>query len=84
MTQLRLDFSRRSIPTYEKKMERLSFSCSSDFREFLDLLVKRLGTDRSNLIHRYVLEGMQQDLANTFFTEPHLDESLRNILEKGF
>jgi predicted transcriptional regulator len=84
MSQLRLDFAKfNRISTHQKKMERLSFTCSEEFKEFLDLMVDRLGTDRSNLVYRYVLEGMQRDLAETFLPEPHLDKSLRDILKEG-
>jgi len=85
MSQLKFDFSKR--PKYvdtSKKLERISFTCSEDFKNFLDLLVGTVNTDRSNLIYRYVLEGMQRDLAEIFLTQPHLNKSLKQILKEGF
>jgi len=83
--QLGLDFSKRKIPADSgKRLCRLTVSCSEDFQAFLDLLVAKLGTDRSKLMHRYIVEGMQRDLAELLMPQPHLDESLRKILSRGF
>jgi hypothetical protein len=82
LSQLTIDFKPR-IPTYEKKEERVSFACSEDVKDLIDLMARRQGLDRSILIHRYVVEGMQGDLAKQFLAEPHLDKTLRKILQEG-
>jgi hypothetical protein len=82
LNQLTIDFKPR-IPTYEKKEERVSFACSGDLKGLIDLMARRQGEDRSVLIHRYVVKGLQDDLAEQFLAEPHLDKTLRKILQEG-
>jgi hypothetical protein len=81
--QLVLDFSKTPIDS-GKREKRRSFTCSEELQTFLDLLVGFMGTDRSNLIRRYVVEGMQRDIANRLLPQPHLNKSLATIIKEGF
>jgi hypothetical protein len=81
--QLKLDFNRnRSMRDAGKKTERITFTCSPEYKDFLDLFCKATGNTLSELCHRYMLDGMRNDLANIFITQPHLDTSLRDLLKK--
>lgn len=82
--QLKLDFSKISTIDNGKKLKRLSFTASDDLQEFLDMLVDKLGTDRSNYIYNAVVEKMRQDLAKLLLPQPHLNKSLSEILKNGF
>lgn len=86
MSQLKLDFSARHplIPDPGKKTERLTFTCSSEYKEFFDLFCRVQGSNISELCHRYILDGMKADLANMFMAQPHLDSTLTEILKKKF
>ena len=82
--QLKLDFSPKPSIDSGKKTERITITCSSDFKEFLDLFCRLSKTNISELGFRYLLEGMRNDLAAMFIAQPHLDKSLREVLQKFF
>ncbi len=78
---LNFDKSRPAIDT-GKKTERITFTCSAEYKEFLDLFCKATGSNISELCHRYMLDGMRNDLASLFIAQPHLDSSLRELLKR--
>lgn len=80
--QLNLNFSTKPIVS-GKKTERLAVPCSEEFLKFLDLLSELLDTSRAELAFQFVLDGMQKALGNAFMAEPHLEKSLKDILNKG-
>lgn len=83
MKQLKLNFSTKPlINDAGKKTERITFTCSTEYKEFLDLFCKATGNNISELCHRYMLDGMRNDLASLFIAQPHLDTSLRDLLKK--
>ena len=85
MTQLTLDFShQRPLCSDDpgKKTERITITCSSEYKDFVDLFCRVRGSTVSEICHHYILEGMRADLATLFMAQPHLDKSLRDILEK--
>lgn len=83
--QLKLDFSPRPVMGDPgKKTERVTFTCSQEYKEFLDLFCRQTGNTASELCHRYILEGMRDDLARLLMAQPHLDKSLRELLSKKF
>lgn len=80
--QLSLDFTPR-VDT-SKKTQRITVTCSDEFKEFFDKFCNSRGLSPSQLGYHYILEGMKNDLGNMFFAQPHLDESLRELLQKKF
>ena len=87
MSQMTLDFA-ASHPLISddpgKKTERITITCSGEYKDFVDLFCRVRGATVSEICHRYILEGMRADLATLFMAQPHLDKSLRDILEKKF
>jgi len=80
MDQLRLDFSAKPIMA-GKKTQRIAIPCSDEFLRFLDLLASITGRTRAELAFDFVLRGMQQMIGNVFMAEPHLEKSLRAVLQ---
>jgi hypothetical protein len=62
--------------------ETITIPCSKQFKELVDLVCKLTDKEISELGHRYVLEGMIEDIKNYFSVEPFLDKSLREVLKK--
>lgn len=84
-SQLKIDFSPRPLADDPgKKTDRITVTCSSEYKEFVDLFCRVRGISTSELCHRYILEGMRGDLANLFMAQPHLDKKLKDILKKNF
>lgn len=79
--QLQLDFSKPRIDS-GKKTERIPTAVSSELKEFVDKMAQMQGVSVSELVHRYVVEGLKNDVVNIFIPEPHMDKSLREILQK--
>ena len=67
-----------------KKTHRLTCTCSEEFHEFVDKIARIRKTTVSVLLYEYVLEGMRGDITNIFLPAPHLDKSLRELLDKKF
>ena len=80
--QLNLDFQPRI--SSGKKTERITITCSDEFKTLVNLISKLTNTDVSVMGHRYFIEGMQRDIGNVFMAEPHVEKSLRDILSKNF
>lgn len=78
--QLNFDFSRRIPPPEGKKTERLTVPCSTEFKEFLQKLAAMQQVTVAELLYRYALDGMREDLSKVFLTFPHLDKKLRDVL----
>lgn len=83
MNQLTLDFSKRSIAAEDgKKERRITITCSEEFKEFFDLMVKARRLTASELGYEYLLDGMKDDLSSVFLARPHLDKSLRELMKR--
>jgi hypothetical protein len=81
--QITLDFSRPPLLASDGKKEcRISITCSEQFKEFFDLMVRTRGTTVSELGYVYLLNGMKNDLASIFLSHPHLDKSLRELMKQ--
>ena len=80
--QVSIDFSRPKRRDDGKKMERIPVACSSDLKEFVARMATIQGSTVSEIAHRYIVEGMKNDLANIFLPEPHMNKSLRDVLSK--
>lgn len=79
--QLKLDFTN---PRHDdgKKTDSVTIALSTELKEFLNLMSTKQGVSRSELTHRYIVEGIKNDVARIFMPEPHLDKSLRDVLAK--
>ena len=82
-TQLSIPFGASPIMS-GKKTERLTITCSTEFKSLVDLVCKFTGQSVSEIGHRYFIEGIKGDLGNMFMAEPHLDKKLSDILSKKF
>jgi len=79
--QGKFDFTRPQIQE-SKKDARIPIAASPEFKEFVEMMARKLGVSTSELGHRYFVEGLQRDVAETFLPEPHLDKSLREVMAK--
>jgi len=77
--QLTLDFNRRVLRG--KRTERNTFTSSEEYRQILDMIADRVGETRSELIYRYVLEGMQRDLGKAFMMDLHGEKPLAHFFQ---
>lgn len=83
--QLTLDFSAGPIvPDPGKKTERITVTCSAEFKEFIELICRISGRSVSEACHAFILHGAQEAIARIFLAQPHLDKKLRDILRKKF
>ena len=82
MLQLPLEWQRAPVLT-GKREKVVSFTCSENFKDLLDQIVKIQNTDLSKLGLRYFVEGMSRDIGTMFIAEPHLDIKLKDILDKS-
>ncbi|MBN1545729.1 MAG: hypothetical protein JW902_03625 [Syntrophaceae bacterium] len=82
-SQISLDFS-RFHPAFQdgKKEQRIPTAVSQELKEFVELMARIQGTTVSEMTHRYIVDGLKNDLAKIFMPEPHLDKSLRDVLAK--
>jgi len=83
MRQLPLDLSKTKALT-GKRTKRVTFTCSDEFFELVEKVEKLTGLDRSKLGHKYFLDGMLKDFGKILMAEPHLELSLRDIIDKFF
>ena len=74
-----IDFNQ--APDTGEIAERVTIGCSVEYKAFVELFASVRECTVSELCHRYVLDGMREDLANLFMAQPHLDKSLREILK---
>lgn len=79
MHQLKLDFSSPRI-IQGKKTQRLTITCSDEFKSVVDLLCRLTGQSVSEIGQRYFLSGMQNDLGNVFMAEPFLERKLHDLI----
>jgi len=81
--QISLDFSRaRSSLQDGKKDVRIPTAVSLELKEFVELMARVQGTTVSEMTHRYIVDGLKNDVAKKFMPEPHLDKTLRDLLTK--
>ena len=80
--QMSLDFRAKAITG--KKTQRITITCSEDFKTIIEKIATLQDTDASKLGHRYFVEGIQRDLGTIFMAEPHLDSKLKDIIKNSF
>lgn len=76
--QMNIDFTPKAAQG--KRTERLTVTCSSEFKAIVDLIGRMTGETVSEMGHRYFIQGIQGDLGRRFMAEPHLDKSLRSLM----
>jgi hypothetical protein len=66
-----------------KKTAKVTFASSSELKEFLYDLSAFLGVGVSELVHRYVVEGIRNDIILYSCPHPHLEQSICESLKKA-
>ena len=82
MNQLKLDFTPRHLSG--KKTQRLTITCSDEFKSVVDLICRLTNQSVSELGQRYFIDGIKNDLGAVFMAEPHLDKKLSQLITKNF
>jgi len=67
----------------KKKTEKVTFAPSSKLKEFLNDMASFLGVTAAELVYRYVVEGLRNDVMLYACPHPHLDESVCESLKKA-
>jgi len=83
MTQLRLDFSKPPVSVDAgKKTERITFTGSSDLKEFLGMFSTKQNTTISELCQKYIIEGLQRDLSAMLLSQANRDKTLVELMKR--
>jgi hypothetical protein len=83
MSQLKLDFSKPPVSVdVGKKTERISFSGSSDLKEFLNLFSNKQNISISELCQKYIIEGLQRDLSAMLLMQANKDKTLFELMTR--
>ena len=82
-TQLKLDFSRPAMSVDAgKKTERITFTASSDLREFLNTFSIKQKTSISELCQKYIIDGLQRDLGTMLLIQANSEKRLIDLLRR--
>lgn len=81
-SQLSINFSPPHLAG--KKTERLTITCSNEFKQVVDMVCRLTGQSISELGQRYFIDGIKNDLGTIFMAEPHLDKKLSDLITKKF
>jgi len=81
--QINLDFS-RPFPSADngKKTERITFTGSSDLKEFINQFSNKQNITVSELVQRYVIEGLQRDIGNILLLQANGQKSLDELMKR--
>ena len=83
MSQMNLDFSRPAISVDTgKKTERITFTASSDLREFLNTFSIKQNTSISELCQKYIIDGLQRELGSMLLIQANAEKSLIDLLRR--
>ncbi len=80
--QIPIDFTGHRHPEEGKKLDRIPVAASEELKSFVTKMASMQRISTSELVHRYIVEGLKEDIVRLFIPEPHLDKSLREILDK--
>lgn len=81
--QISLDFSRPALSVdCGKKTERITFTGSSDLKEFLNTFSIKQGTTVSELCQKYIIDGLQKDLGMMLLVQANGDKTLTDLLKR--
>jgi hypothetical protein len=84
MQQLTLSLGPRPAGIADgKKLSRIPIACSDDLKGFVESMAKAQGVSVSEMCHRYIIQGLQNDLGAVFLQEPHLDKRLRDLMVRS-
>jgi len=83
--QLKLDFDRPLSGIIDgKKTERITFTGSSDLREFIIILADKQGISISELCQKYIIDGLQRDMGLMLLIQVNKDKTLDELMRKGY
>jgi hypothetical protein len=81
--QFNLDFSRPAISVDGgKKTERITFTASSDLREFLNTFSIKQNVSISELCQKYIIDGLQRDLGSMLLVQANGEKNLFDLLRR--
>ena len=80
--QTNFDFSQAQHHEDGKKLKRLPTAVSEDLKTFVEMMATKQRVSASELVHKYIVKGLKDDIGDVFFPEPHLDKTLRELLGK--
>ena len=81
--QLILDFSRPLSNVVDgKKTERMTFTASSDLKEFLTIIASKMDTSISELCQKYIIEGLQKDMGLLLLFKANKDKALGELMKR--
>lgn len=81
--QLILDFSRPLAGVIDgKKTERMTFTASSDLKQFLTIIASKMDTTVSELCQKYIIEGLQKDVGLLLLFQANKDKALGELMKR--
>ena len=80
--QIKIDFNRVPFIDGGKKTERITFTGSSDLKEFLNTFSTKQNLSISELCQKYIIDGLQKDLGMMLLIREREEESLASLLKR--
>jgi len=81
--QLVLDFSRpAALADSGKKTEKITFTGSEELKTFIYQFASLQKISVSELIQRYVILGLKEDLGSMLLTQANQEKTLEQLLQK--
>jgi len=82
-SQVTLDFTRApELVDSGKKLEKLTFTGSGDLKKFIYDFAAIQKTSVSELIQRYVILGLKEDLGTMLLTQANQEKTLGQLLRR--
>lgn len=84
MMQLRLDFTQTpKLVDDGKKTERITFTASSDLKELLEFVSRRLGKEPSVVCREFVSQGIKNSIGDILLAQSNVNVTLGELLKRG-
>jgi hypothetical protein len=84
MRQISIDFSRPAqLADSGKKTERITFTGSSDLKEFIESFAHKQNLSISELCQKYIIDGLQRDLGTMLLLQANSDRKLSDLLGRS-
>jgi len=80
--QITIDFDRAPFIDNGKKTERITFTGSSDLKEFLNTFSVKQNLSISELCQKYIIDGLQKDLGMMLLIREREDQTLSSLLKR--
>ena len=80
--QVSIDFDHPALIDGGKKTERITFTGSSDLKDFLTTFSTKQNTSVSELCQRYIIDGLQKDLGMMLLIREREHLSLGSLLKR--